>query len=243
MGDGGRGHSKLWYLSRINLFADMTPPEMAELARITRMEEATRYQAIYLPGDAADAIYLLKQGRVRISKLSPEGKQVSLVILEPGDIFGEMALVDEGAPRDTIAEALEDTVLCLVRKEDFEALLRRHPKVNLRVTKFIGWRLRRVESKIEDMVFRSVPARLAHLLLQLAADYGRPDGTGTLIGARFTHQDLAELINASRQTVTELLNRFQAEGIIHAAGRRLIVRDRARLRDLADHGLAGSKPR
>lgn len=243
MTNGTTTASKLWYLSQIKIFASMTPPEMEELARITRMTTTPKYQAIYLPGDAADAVYLLKKGRVRISKLSSEGKQVTLALLEPGDIFGELALMDDGGPQETIAEALEETLLCLIPKADFEMLLRRYPDVSLRVTKFIGWRLRSVENKVEDIVFRSAPGRLAHLLLKLADDYGQPGPDGTMIGVKFTHQNIAELINATRQTVTELLNQFESRGLIATAKRRLVLRDREALGRLADPGTERSPAR
>jgi len=232
--------TKLWYLSQIKIFADMTPPEIEKIAQVTHMSAIPKYRSIYLPGDPANSIYFLKKGRVRISKLSQDGKQITLAVLEPGDIFGEMALIDAGA-RDTIAETQEETLLCLIPKADFEALLKKSTNVSLRVTKVIGLRLRTVENQIENLVFRSAPARLAHLLLQLAEDHGKQVPNGLLIGVAFTHQNIADLINVTRTTVTELLTQFRNDKLITTIKRRIMLLDRERLGQMADQCLSRAR--
>ncbi len=215
--------SKLWYLSQINLFAAMLPEEMKQMEAMTSMCSTPKYEPIYLPGDPADSIYLLKKGRVRISRLSPEGKQIILSILEPGDIFGEVALIDDGSEQDSIAEAMEDTLLCIVRKTDFEQFLSTHPGLNLKVTKLIGLRLRQITNQMDALVFKSAEQRLKELLIRLSQEYPKPVADGTLINITLTHQELGELTNIARQTVTELLKRLENQGLIRFEKRRIVV--------------------
>lgn len=215
--------SKLWYLSQINLFAAMLPEEMKQMEAMTSMCSTPKYEPIYLPGDPADSIYLLKKGRVRISRLSAEGKQIILSILEPGDIFGEVALIDDGSEQDSIAEAMEDTLLCIVRKTDFEQFLSMHPGLNLKVTKLIGLRLRQITNQMDALVFKSAEQRLKELLIRLSQEYPKPVADGSLINITLTHQELGELTNIARQTVTELLKRLENQGLIRFEKRRIVV--------------------
>jgi CRP-like cAMP-binding protein len=227
--------NKLWHLKQIRLFADLPAETMERLDRVAGMKAVKRRQPIYLPGDLGDAVYLLKSGRVKISRLSPDGKELTLAILEPGEIFGETDAL-QGAPRDEVAEALEDTVLCIVPRSEFEALLQRTPGLALRLTKLIGLRLRRIESRVEDLVFRDVPTRLAHLLLDLARDLGVEDQRGLLLRARLSHRDLANLIGSTRETVSLTLGEFRREGLVETEGRQIIIRNREGLARLAELG-------
>ncbi len=215
--------SKLWYLSQINLFAAMLPEEMKQMEAMTSMCSTPKYEPIYLPGDPADSIYLLKKGRVRISRLSPEGKQIILSILEPGDIFGEVALIEDGSEQDSIAEAMEDTLLCIVRKTDFEQFLSMHPQLNLKVTKLIGLRLRQITNQMDALVFKSAEQRLKELLIRLSQEYPKQVADGILLNITLTHQELGELTNIARQTVTELLKKLENQGLIRFEKRRIVV--------------------
>lgn len=217
--------SKVWYLKHIRLFDGLSPTEMQEMERITRMQEVKRRQPLYLPGDPSSSVYLLKQGRVKIANTAPSGKEVTFDILEPGEIFGELEVL-EGAPRETAAEALDDVMLCVIRREDFDRYLAMHPDLNIKLTKMIGLRLRRIQSRVEDLVFRDVPARLAHLLLALAKTEGEPEEVGIRIRAKLTHQELANLIGSSRETVTSTLGHFKEDGLIQMDGRTIVLTNR-----------------
>lgn len=214
--------SKLWYLKRIDLFRDLSEVELQEIDRISRMITVKKGQPLYLPGDPGTSVFLLKVGRVKLSRLSPEGKEFILDLIEPGEIFGELSLVGEG-PQETIAETLEDSLLCIIQRGDFEALLRRKPDLALRVTKFIGLRRKRIESRLEDLVFKDIPGRLAALLLQLAKDYGVLDRRGILLGIKLSQRELANLIGASREMVNHALSEFRRKRLIDVEGRQIVI--------------------
>ena len=214
--------TKIWYLQKIKLFKESTPEEMEELARMTRMESVKKRTAIFLPGDPSQQVYLLKEGRVKISRISEGGREITLALLEPGEIFGELDILDD-SPRDTLAEALDDSQLCVIHKALFLAMIRRRPELSLRLTKLIGFRLKRIESRVEDLIFRDVPARLAHLLLELSKNHGKATGQGILLQIKITHQEMANLIGSIRETVSAVLGDFKKEGLLAFEGRRLIL--------------------
>lgn len=223
--------NKLWYLKHVRLFSDLSPVDLQKMERMALMQEVKRRQPIYLPGDPSHTVYLLKKGRVKISNTASSGKEVTFDILEPGEIFGELEGL-EGAPRETQAEALDDVLICAIRREDFDHFLREHQDLTVKLTKLIGLRLRKIQNRVEDLVFRDVPARLAHLLLELSKSEGVPEGAGIRIRAKLTHQEMANLIGCSRETVSATLGRFREEGLLRMEGRSLTIVDSRRLSQL-----------
>jgi CRP-like cAMP-binding protein len=222
MNDPAAAPTKLWYLKHANLFSDLTETEMLEIERLARMQEVRKRQPIYLPGDPATTVYVLKQGRVRIASTAGSGKEVTFEILEPGEVFGELEVL-EGQPRATGAEALDDVLICAIRREDFEDYLKHHPDLTLQLTKLIGLRLQKIQSRVEDLVFRDVPARLAHLLLELAKTHGKQEGSAVRLTVKLTHQEMANLIGCSRETVSLTLGQFRDQGLIQIEGRAITL--------------------
>lgn len=220
--------SKIWYLEKIDLFSGLSADEMAWLDKATRMITLKRNQPVYLPEDPSDSVFFIKAGQVRICRVLEDGRQLTLALLGPGEMFGELEVIEE-SPRDTSAEAVEDTFVCALPRPEFESLLTRRPDLARRLTKLIGFRLKRIESRIEDLIFRDVPVRLARLLLQLSNDLGVADSRGVLIRVKLTHQELANLIGSTRETVTTMLGDFKRSGLIAFAERRIIVCDPAAL--------------
>lgn len=216
-------HSKLWYLTRFNIFAGMTPTQMDELAQRTVMRELKRKEVLYFPGDSGDRIYMLKRGVVKIATMSREGREVILALLKPGEVFGEEAVVDEG-PRDHMAEAYDDALICLIERADFLDLLRAHPAMALKVTKLIGLRLKTFRSRVEHLLFKGAPARLAQVLLELAEQHGVPDQEGVLLPLKLSQQDLASLIGVTRESVNLALNELRKAGMVEQQGRHLRLR-------------------
>jgi CRP/FNR family transcriptional regulator len=214
---------KVWHLSQIDILAERCVQDIEYISSVCHMEKIPRNQVIYLPGDPANTVYFLKEGRVRISRLSPEGKQITLLVLEGGTFFGEVALLEQDSNHENIAETMEDSFLCYTSRENFENLLHKNPDLSLKIVKLFGFRMRRIENRIEDIAFLPIQARLRKLLQQLARDYGKPTTDGILLDIKLTHQDLGQLIHATRQTVTEMLNAFEAEALIRTERRKIIL--------------------
>ncbi len=224
--------TQLWCVKRIDLFQELTGEELKQVDQMSEMLTFKRGQQIFFHGGPGGYVYCLKSGRVKISRLSQEGKELILDIVMPGEIFGEI-LVGGEAAEDTMAEAMEDTQICLIPRNRFEQLLRVHPNLSFHLIKLIGLRLRRIESRIEDLVFKDVQGRLATILLQLARDHGIRDSRGILLRPRLTQQQLASLIGASREVVNQTLAEFKRQGLIAIEGRRIIISDQEALAKLA----------
>lgn len=153
-------------------------------------------------------------------------------ILEPGEVFGEIEVL-EGSPRETAAEALDDALICVIRREDFDRYLAAHTNVTVKLTKLIGMRLRKIQSRVEDLVFRDVPARLAHLLLELSKSDGAKEPQEIRLRAKLTQQEMANLIGCSRETASTILGQFRDEGLLFMEGRTIVIASETGLSRLA----------
>jgi CRP/FNR family transcriptional regulator, cyclic AMP receptor protein len=173
----------------------------------------TRGEFIYMPGDRADFVYVLRRGRVKLSVLSESGKEVAIDIIEPGEIFGEFALVDESV-RSNMTQALDDVTMWVFNKRDFAHLLAQ-TKLAMNYIRLVGDRRRRMEKKLSDITSKDISARLCELLHELSVGSSEiDDAAAREYLVPLTHYDVASLIGASRQTTTSALNKLERGGII-----------------------------
>lgn len=204
---------KVRFLRSTDLFQDLSEEELTALEHRIPTITIPAGQLIYSPEEPAAALFLLKSGRVRLFRISPEGKSLTLAIVEPGAVFGELALLGPGT-HDSFAEALDDSVIWSLSTRDVQEVLLANPRIARRLLGLIGQRLTATERKLEDFAFKRVPARLATLLLELGRASAGQEGNPIPLRARYTHQQLAEMIGSYRETVTKVLNEFRAEGLI-----------------------------
>lgn len=192
-----------------------------------------RGQVVYKPGDVGKDVYLLAEGRIRVAKVSGSHKELTLAYHEPGELFGEMALVSE-APRRTRAEAVAASKLYNVGREVLLELARSSPEFALRLGEVIGKRRHEIENRMESLVFHDVPSRLAGQLLALSRRYGIRKESGLEIGLKLSQQELAKLIGATRETTSTALNQLKREGVLDTDHRTIIIFDLQALKDLAE---------
>jgi CRP/FNR family cyclic AMP-dependent transcriptional regulator len=217
---------KQHHLSEVDLFRDLSERDMAELDRVTTITAVPRGRVFYEPEDVSQVLFLIREGRVQIYRISPEGKKLVIATLGPGALFGEMALLGQQM-QNAFAEALEDCRIFVMSRADLERLILNQPSVGQRVLETTGKRLRDAEKRLEDMAFKSIPARLASLLLRMSAEQRSDEVVG------MTHQDLAETVGTYRETATQVLNDMKADGLIEIGRKRIKILDRARLEVLA----------
>lgn len=209
---------KMRYLSELAVFQDLSPREMEELNRITTMSTVQKGRVFYRPEEPGEVLFILKEGKVQLYRISPEGKKLVITTLGSHTLFGEMALL--GAKmHNTFAEAVEDCLICVMSRNDLERLILSKPQVALRILEITGRRLRDAEERLENMAFKGIPARLASMLLRLAEEQGSNEITG------LTHQDLAESVGTYRETATQVLNDLKAAGYIDIGRKRITVLD------------------
>lgn len=213
-----------WYIKNCRLFEKLGAEQLARLEQSARMRRFAKGSPIYLPAEANTSVFLLAEGRVKLCSITPDGKQAILAFIEPGELFGELALFDDETA-DEYAETMANSTLIMLPKDTLEQLLNESPELVLSVSKLIGLRRRRVERRLKSLLFRSNRDRLVHLLLELTGDYGTPSEQGVLLKIPLSHQDLASIIGATRETVTTLLGELQLAGFIKVARQKLIIRD------------------
>ncbi len=201
----------------MDIFCDLEPAAMAAFERQTEMRTCRKGQILYSQEDRAEVLFLLKRGRVQLYRLTPSGKRLDLAVIEPGAFFGEMPLVGESL-RHTFAEATEDSLICVMSRSDIERLMRERSEVALRMIEVLSRRLALCEARLEEMAYRSVPARIAAVLLRLSQGQ-----VGEAVP--ITHQELGDMIGALRESVTKVLDDFQRAGLLELSRGRVILRD------------------
>jgi len=213
------------HLTTMEFFRDLSREDQEELERITTMTSVEKGKIFYRPEDTGEVIFILKKGAVQLYRISPEGKKLVIYTLRDGAMFGEMSLLGQRL-HNTFAEAITDCVICVMSRDDLERLVLNRPQVALRLLEITGNRLRETEEQLEALAFKSVPSRLAALLLRLTGDGGEVAG--------LTHQDLAEMIGTYRETTTQTLNDMKAQGILEIGRRRITILDKEALREIAE---------
>lgn len=198
---------------RIQLFDGLAPGDMAEITSAARALRKERGEFVYTLGDRAETVYVLRKGRIKLSVLSESGKEFAIDIFQPGDIFGEFALVDD-TTRSNMAQALDDALMWVFGKRDFLRLLETRPKLALNYIRLVGGRRRRMEKKLSDITTKDVAARVCELLHEISTTSAAANHDAHELLVPLTHQDVASLIGASRQTTTTVLNDLERRGII-----------------------------
>jgi CRP/FNR family cyclic AMP-dependent transcriptional regulator len=220
--------AKLTYLSNIEIFQDLSSNELEEMDRQITMSSCAPGRIFYMPEDSGEVLFLLKKGRVQLYRISPNGKKLVVETLGPGAIFGEMSLVGQGM-HNTFAEAVDECLLCVMSRSDVERLMRDKPMVSFRFVEALGDRVASLESRLEEIAFKSIPARLASLLLRLSDEQGEEN-----VISGYTHQDLGEMLGTYRETVTQTLNEFKSDGLVDISRKRVEIRDRNGLEMIAE---------
>jgi CRP/FNR family transcriptional regulator, cyclic AMP receptor protein len=220
---------KLWYLRRLNLFDGMREEEVEAVSRKLRMR--TCQPGAPFPTRERDRVYLLKSGRMRLYQLTADGHEITTAVLDPGQLFGLSSLMG-GNGWATHGEPLVEAVVCEVSAHDFVGMLARHPLLMTKVVMVMARQMFRLEQTIESLASRRISSRLAGYLLSQLDEGQRLDG-GVLL-APMTHDELASIIDSSRESVSRTLGRWRQQGIVRTKGRRIVVLAPDRLRRKAE---------
>ncbi len=231
--------SKIDYLSESQVFAGLTHEEMRSFEDLTTMTTCERGKIFFSAHDSPGTIYVLKRGAVRLFRRDAEGHQLTVAMLDAGSIFGESALLGQ-SHAEVYAEATDECLLCVIPTAQMRELIRTFPQIGLNLLEHVGERLRRAQELSSEMAYWTVQRRLAHQLEQLAERYGHPSMIGgTVISKTLTQTDLAEMVGATRQTVSELMSSLAKQGIVSVRRRKIVIHDAAALREFAER----TKPR
>ena len=201
----------------------------AILAHLGELIRVDRGETIYQPGSPSNSVYVVEEGRVKLAYLDESGKKLTLAILDPGEIFGEMCLMGE-THRRHLASAIDETLIRCIAEGEFSHAISTDPVYLQAMLRHFARRIHEFEEALEDFAFKDIQARLSRQLLKLSDEYGVKTKEGTLISFQLTHKELADMIGSARENTTLALNRFEREGILDKSRYRIIIKNEEGLR-------------
>ena len=227
---------KVKLLSMMEILESLSQEDLAELSRRIPDTYFEKDAIIYTPEEKSEKLFMLKKGRARLYTLAPDGRELTLAIVNAGDVFGEMALTAQRL-RGAYAEAMESVVICAMNRAQLEDLVRDKPQVGIKLISILSERLALYESRMEDIGLKEVPARLASLILRVIDSEGVMTRSGIKIPTRYTHEQLAAMIGSKRETVTRAFSQLQDLGAIELKRRKIHIKDLEALERTATLGV------
>lgn len=219
----------LWFFEDTDLFEVLCPKKTPYLEKKHEPGVYKKDQMIYFQDQSSENIYMVSNGRVKIGTYAPDGKEIVKAILTRGEVFGELALAGEDRRQD-FAQAMDnETRVCSMTIDQLKDLMVENKELSLKILKIIGFRLRKMERKIESLVFKDARTRIVEFLKEMAEEKGQKVGFEMMIKNHLTHKDIASLTGTSRQTVTTVMNELREKNLINFDRRRILIRDLEKL--------------
>jgi CRP/FNR family transcriptional regulator, cyclic AMP receptor protein len=219
-------------LSRAETLEPLSDEDLRGLLKRSQDINLDSGETFFTPEDTSERLFILKKGRVRIFRTSQEGRELTLAEIEPGMIFGEMALTAQRI-RGSYAQAIEPSVLMSMSRTNLEHIIEENPQVGTRLLHLLSERLAAYESRMEDLTLKEVPARLANLILLLCEGEGVMTRQDIKIPHHYTHERLGTMIGANREAVTRAFGLLQDQGAVELRRRLIHIKDMDALRRAA----------
>lgn len=221
--------SNLWFFEQADLFEVLCPTKGPTMEDKHAPSVYKKDDFIYFPQDDSSMIYMISNGRVKIGTYTADKKEIVKAILTKGEIFGELALAGEEVRKD-FAQAMDnDTRICTMSIANLKELMKDNQELAFKILKIVGFRMRKMERKIESLVFKDARTRIVEFLHDMAIEKGQKVGFETMIKNHLTHKDIASLTGTSRQTVTTVMNELRDQNLITFDRRRILIRDLEKL--------------
>lgn len=220
-----------------NFLAQMAAEDYAELVNVARLKRFARGEFVFSAGSPGETVYFLRQGKIKIGQLSPHGREVILWFCLPGEIFG-LAEVARGGGRVVNAQACADSEVLAVSQSEYKAFLEAHARVALLCLQVLSSRLRVLGDMFINLVADDVDTRIAKLILRLSARYGMRSGKDILLNIPLTHQEIADMVGTTRQTVTSVLGRLRRQGVLSIENHRILIESEESLNEMSQGGSA-----
>jgi CRP-like cAMP-binding protein len=204
---------KLLLLSQISLFEELSMDDLKVIEELSEMRPVKKGTIILSPNKTIEALFLLKEGQVRLYRMNHQGKQFTVDVLTGGNIFGEtstLSLTDD----QIYAEAMTETYLCIIGKDDFEGFIESNPKIALKFINILSNRLKELYSLSEKIALSDVKYRLLYLLLKLSEKSGKRNKEWQTINMKLTHADIANMIGSTRETTSAVLGQLKKDGLL-----------------------------
>jgi CRP/FNR family cyclic AMP-dependent transcriptional regulator len=214
-------------LSEVELFADLSPAEIQTMDLMAPARNYLRGELVFSQSQPVTALFILKRGRVRVFRVTEDGKALTMAILEPGAVFGEMILVGQRM-YDNYAEVIEDSAICRLDAHDVERFFLSDPRIAVRISRLLGEQVARLEERLTDLAHRPLSARVARTLITLSEDRTNPR-FGSARVVRITHEQIANLVGATREATSKTMSDLAAQRLIRQTRGRVLILDPAGL--------------
>ena len=209
-------------LRTVPIFSELTDGDIASLGRLTARRRFPKDTVVFFENEEGDSFFMILEGRIKVTILGDDGREVILSMLGAGDFFGEMALLDN-EPRSATAIAVEETELLSLHRTDFQTVLTDNRSITTALIKILTARLRRANHQISTLALLDVYGRVARVIVDMAREEGRRLRDGRIAFRRATHQEIANRIGTTRETVTRMLKDLERQGLIHIEGKEIVV--------------------
>jgi CRP-like cAMP-binding protein len=209
-------------LRSVPLFSELSDVDVASLARLAARRSYPKDTVVFFENEEGDFFFTIVGGRIKVTILGDDGREIILSMLGPGDFFGEMALLDN-EPRSATAIAVEESELLSLHRTDFQSVIGDNPAISNALIKVLTARLRRANHQISTLALLDVYGRVARVILDMAREEGRRLKDGRIAFRRATHQEIANRIGTTRETVTRMLKDLERQGLVKVEGRELVL--------------------
>ena len=216
------------YLKHLPVFEELAPADLAAISQVTLERRYKKNMIIFMEGEPGEGFHYVKSGKVKIVKMSQDGREHIINILGPGDVFAEVLLFNPG-PYPATAVALEDSVIGIIKNNDLENVVAGNARIALHIIRVMSKKLLHAQMKIKTLALSDTFSRTAHVLIRLSQQYGRAVAGGVEIDLDMTRQDLANLIGTTRETVSRVLNAMRKDKVLRFADQKIIIADEKRL--------------
>lgn len=223
----------LWYLKNFNIFDNFSGSELESVKETLKIADYEKGETVLLPGEDHRRIYFLFEGKVKLLRTYTGGKEIILVILSEGELFGLLAPLLEDYTNPLVV-ALEKCLVASMHEQDFFSLMEQKSIFCLKINKYVGERVLKIENRLDELIFLAIPNRLARILLRLATEFPRRRDCGVSINLKLNQEEIANLIGATRESTSTALNRFKRKGWIEFHDRYICVHDRGALQALVE---------
>jgi CRP-like cAMP-binding protein len=209
-------------LRTVPIFSELSAADCEALAQLASRRRYPKDTVVFFENDEGDSFFMIVSGRIKVTILGDDGREVILSVLGPGDFFGEMALLDD-EPRSATAIAIEECELLSLQRSDFESVIGNKPSISLALVRVLTARLRKANHQISTLALLDVYGRVARVLMDMARDEGRRLKDGRIAFRRATHQEIANRIGTTRETVTRMMKDLERQSLMHIEGREIVL--------------------
>ncbi len=209
---------------QVPLFAGLEDEDLESLLNVATRRKYPKDGVIFFENDVGEALFMIVTGRVKVTILSDDGREIILAMLSDNDFFGEMSLLDN-EPRSATAIALQETEMVVLHQREFLSIVEKRPRVLINLLSVLSSRLRKANQQIGNLALHDVYGRVARILLEMASEDGTRQPDGRITFRRPTHQEIANMIGATRETVSRMISDLHRQGYIEISGKNVIIHD------------------